>query len=106
MEKKLNLLLEKLEEAKTLAEYKTLIKDLDKIADNVSNNTVLLERKAKIHEKFQQYGKAINEYKKILKQDPENKFAKTQIDLLKTILRYSNTDIYASTNTNMDPWLE
>ena len=106
MEKKLNLILEKLEKANSLAEYQTLIKDLDKFAGIISNDAVLLERIAKIHEKFQQYGKAINEYKNILKLEPDNKFAKTQIELLKTILRYSNTDIYASTNTNMDPWLE
>jgi len=73
------------------------------------NNKVdvdLLLCRAGILTKFQQYGMAINDYNKVLEIEPESKHAKAQIDLLKTILRYANTDIYASTNTNMDPWLE
>jgi hypothetical protein len=26
--------------------------------------------------------------------------------MLKTIVKYTNTDIYSSTNTNMDPWMD
>ncbi|RLD91386.1 MAG: hypothetical protein DRJ09_01365 [Bacteroidetes bacterium] len=73
------------------------------------NNKVdvdLLLCRAGILTKFQQYGMAINDYSKVLEIDPDSKHATTQIDLLKTILRYTNTDIYASPNTNMDPWLE
>jgi len=95
-----------LEKAKSLADYKAHLKTFESLLNNDDANIVLLEKRAKFHEKFQQYGKAINDYKKIVKTDPENKHAKTQIELLKTILRYTNTDIYASTNTNMDPWLE
>ncbi len=50
--------------------------------------------------------KAINDYYRILKLDESQKFAKTKIEFLKTILRYNNTDVYASPNTNFDPWLE
>ena len=98
--------LEKIENAKNKGDYDALLKALEEALKKEPDNTVLLEKRAKLHEKFQQYGKAINDYKSILDNDPENKFAKSQIELLKTILRYSNTDIYASTNTNMDPWLE
>ncbi len=66
----------------------------------------LLLCRAAIFTKFQQYGKAMNDYSKVLEIDPDSKQATTQLDLLKTILRYTNTDIYASPNTNMDPWLE
>ncbi len=104
--KELDQFLKELDKAKNIQEYEALIKEFTLYIDNEPNNTVLLEKRAKFHEKFQQYGKAINDYQRILKIDPDNKSAKTQIDLLKTILRYSNTDIYASTNTNMDPWLE
>jgi tetratricopeptide (TPR) repeat protein len=97
---------EKIENAKNKGDYDVLLKALEEALKKEPGNTVLLEKRAKLHEKFQQYGKAINDYKSILDNDPENKFAKSQIELLKTILRYSNTDIYASTNTNMDPWLE
>lgn len=102
----LNIIFSKLDKAKNISDYRALIKELDKIIENEPDNTVLLEKRAKFHEKFQQYGDAINDYKKILKIDSENKYAKTQTELLQTILRYSNTDIYASPNTNMDPWLE
>ena len=73
---------------------------------NTKVDVDLLLCRAGILTKFQQYGMAINDYSKVLEIDPDSKQAATQLDLLKTILRYTNTDIYASPNTNMDPWLE
>ncbi len=56
--------------------------------------------------KINRYGDAINDYNRVVKLNPGNKEAAGKIDLIHTILRYNNTDIYANPNTNMDPWLE
>jgi len=56
--------------------------------------------------KLNRYGDAINDYNKVVELNPNNKEAIGKIDLIHTILRYHNTDIYANPNTNMDPWLE
>ena len=83
----------------------SLLKELNKHIDKKADMDLLLCR-AGIYTRFQQYGMAINDYNKVLETDPDSKHAVTQLELLKTILRYTNTDIYASPNTNMDPWLE
>ncbi len=62
--------------------------------------------RAEFFYKLNRYGAAINDYNKVVELNPENKEAVGKIDLIHTILRYNNTDIYASPNTNMDPWLE
>lgn len=102
----LKALQEKLEKINNKEEYALLVEELNQLLKKSPQEVVLLELLAKVHEKFQQYGQAINIYKNILKLVPDNSFAKSQIELLSTILRYTNTDIYASPNTNMDPWLE
>lgn len=66
---------------------------------------LLLER-AKLLMSLGENAKAINDYYHILRIDNKHEFAKSKIEYLKTILRYTNTDIYASPNTNLDPWLE
>lgn len=62
--------------------------------------------RAELLYKLNRYGKAINDYNKVVELNPENKEAIGKIDLIHTILRYNNTDIYANPNTDMDPWLE
>ncbi len=79
-----------------------LTEQLTKSPDDIT----LLEQRADLYYQTGNFGKAINDYQQILKLNPELKKIETKIDLIRTILRYSNTDIYASTNTNMDPWLE
>ncbi len=83
----------------------SLLSEINMLLDKQPDIDLLLCR-AEILTKFQQYGSAINDYNKVLEADPDSKQAATQLDLLKTILRYANTDIYASPNTDMDPWLE
>jgi tetratricopeptide (TPR) repeat protein len=99
-------IIEKIDNEIKKGNYSEALKKIDGQIINDQKSIVLLELRALVYEKLQQYGKAINDYKSILKVDPNNKNAKTRTELLKTILRYSNTDIYASPNTNMDPWLE
>ncbi len=62
--------------------------------------------RAEFFYKLNRYGEAMNDYMRVAELNPGNKEAAGKIDIIKTILRYHNTDIYASTNTDMDPWLE
>lgn len=84
----------------------TEIEKLNKQIEEQPDNSELYYYRADLY--FQQniLGKAINDYRKVLELEPEHKVAKGKVELLSTILRYNNTDIYASPNTDMDPWLE
>ncbi len=62
--------------------------------------------RAELFYKLNRYGEAMNDYMRVAELNTGNKEAAGKIDIIKTILRYHNTDIYASTNTDMDPWLE
>lgn len=66
----------------------------------------LLYKRAQLNLTLGENAAAVNDYNAILRLDASQHYAKTQIDFLKTILRYNNTDIYSSPNTNFDPWLE
>jgi len=88
---------------------KEILSQIDKIKKEIvdSKDTIeLLHKRAELYTKVQERSKAINDYIAILKLNPSDKEAKVKLDMLKTITKYVNTDIYASTNTNMDPWLE
>jgi len=69
-------------------------------------DTELLYARADLYEKMQKWGEAINDYLHINSINKDDQKAKTRAEMLRTILRYNNTDIYASPNTNYDPWLE
>jgi len=62
--------------------------------------------RAEFFYKLNRYGDAINDFNKVVEINPGNKEAAGKVDLIHTILRYNNTDIYANPNTDMDPWLE
>ena len=81
------------------------IKELD-ILISKNPSVELLYKRAELLIKTGDNAMAVNDFNRILKLDPEQKYAKSQLEFLTTILRFNNTDIYASTNTNMDPWLE
>lgn len=70
------------------------------------DNAELYFKRAELFFQMNDLGKAINDYRKTLEIEPEYKEAAVKIELITTILRYQNTDIYASPNTDMDPWLE
>ena len=99
-------ILKKLDEVKTEKDVQALLNKVDYMLQTHPAETELLHARARLHVMMQQYGKAINDYHAILEIDKKDKVAVTQIEQLKTILRYNNTDIYASPNTNFDPWME
>jgi len=79
---------------------------LNELIEGSSRQQDLFFARAELFYKLNRYGDAINDYLRVLEINPEHKEAIGKIDILKTILRYNNTDIYASPNTDMDPWLE
>lgn len=88
---------------------KEILKQIEEITDKIqkaSNDINLLHTRAELYTKLQEHSNAINDYIAILKLSPADKEVKVKLDMLQTIVRYTNTDIYASTNTNMDPWME
>lgn len=86
-------------------DIKLAIKKISEKIDLKPNIDLFYER-AQLLIKDNQNAMAINDYNQIIKLDSNQQLAKSQIEYLTTILRFNNTDIYASPNTNFDPWLE
>ena len=87
-------------------EILVLINKIDKEIQNLDDKQILLHSRAQLYTKIQEHSKAINDYIAILKADPTDKEAQVNLEMLQTIVKFVNTDIYASTNTNMDPWMD
>jgi len=87
-------------------DIETLITRISGLIEGNKIDSDLLHLRAELYVKIQQNPKAINDYNLILSKNKSDKKALVQLEMLTTILRYSNTDIYSSTNTNMDPWME
>ena len=97
---------ELVEKASGKQDIEELISNISELIDGNNIDSALLHLRAELYVKIQQNPKAINDYNLILSKDKSDKKALVQLEMLTTILRYSNTDIYSSTNTNMDPWME
>ncbi len=82
------------------------IKELNSKISKNKNELSLLHSRAELYTKIQDKSKAINDYLAILKANPDDEIARVKLDMLKTIVKFTNTDIYANPNTNLDPWLE
>ena len=91
-----------------MEERKDLQKKINELSKekDISVNSQKLHLRAELFTKIQNQSKAINDYVAILKLNPEDKIAKVKLDMLRTIVKFTNTDIYANPNTNLDPWLE
>jgi len=88
---------------------KNILEAVKKLDEAIKTNPAeedLYFLRAELFYKLNRYGEAINDYNKVVELNPGNKEAIGKIDLIHTILRYHNTDIYANPNTDMDPWLE
>ena len=97
---------EKLKKAKTTKEVEHLLVSLNEHIQKTGMDPDMLHVRAKIFIKLQRFGPAINDYRTILSINKEDKTAQLQVEQLKTILKFTNTDIYANPNTNFDPWLD
>ena len=87
-------------------EIDELLSGINKYLKENPGHSGLLQTRAELYTKQQKFGLAINDYKTILSHDNSNKKAAIQIEQLQTILKYQNTDIFESPNTNFDPWLD
>ena len=83
-----------------------VVRKLDEAIKAQPRDEELYFMRAELFYKLNRYGEAINDYNRVVELNPESKEAAGKIDLIHTILRYHNTDIYANPNTDMDPWLE
>lgn len=106
MEKQILKLTEKLKALNGVDELSDLLSKVDSLILNNQQSKQLLQLRADLFIKMQKPAKAINDFKAILELDPDNSIAKFQVEHLKTILKFNNTDIYANPNTNLDPWLD
>lgn len=85
---------------------KSLLSDISLLIEANKQDIELFEFRALLYEKLELFGSAINDYQHILSLQADHKKALSQISYLKSILFFNNTDIYASPNTNFDPWLD
>jgi len=93
-------------EVKTEKETVAALEAITNLMDQLPGQEDIYFARAELFYKLNRYGEAINDYRRTLEINPENREAEGKIDILKTILRFHNTDIYANPNTDMDPWLE
>jgi regulator of sirC expression with transglutaminase-like and TPR domain len=87
-------------------EIRKLIKEITKRLKKDPADTSLLEHRAMLYTKVQLFGQAINDYRMIQQIDKDHPRAGMQIEQLRMILRFQNTDIFENPNTTFDPWLE
>ena len=99
-------ILQKIDRVRGQKDVEALFEKVDRMLAGAAKDTELLHARARLYVMMQKYGAAINDYNSILSIDKNDKAAEAQIGQLKTILRFSNTDIYASPNTNFDPWMD
>ena len=101
-----NIIEDRLTNSKTKSDVEEVLKETEEHLAKDQENISLLHIRARIHIKLQNFGLAINDFKKILEIDDNDKIATLQIEQLKIILKYNNLDVYANPNTNFDPWLD
>jgi regulator of sirC expression with transglutaminase-like and TPR domain len=106
MNKSINQLRDSIDKAKVEKELEDLLNEANTFIQNEPLHIDLLELRAMIYKKLQKFGLAINDYRSILLIDKNHKQAQIQTEQLLTILKYQNTDIFESPNTNFDPWLD
>lgn len=92
---------------KMLQEEGKLLNLIERLNNEIANNNGALLPKhqlAQVYIKLNEFAKAVNLYIEILMINPEDELAITQKDFVMTILSHGRLDIYACTNTHIDPW--
>ena len=82
---------------------------IDLLSDAImefEGNIELILFRAEVYVLDQKFGAAINDYRKYLDQNPKDLTSKSRLNYLETLLETGRNDIYASTNLNLDPWLD
>lgn len=87
-------------------EYAKAIEVLTGLIDKDLNKVDWLILRGDIYNIKQEYSKSLNDYNKVLKIDQTNKIILSKVEMIKDILKFQALDIFASTNLNIDPWLD
>lgn len=87
-------------------EYTRAVEELTEQIANNKKNVDLYILRGDVYNIKQEYAKALNDYNKVLKLEPGNKIINSKVEMIKDILKFQALDIYASTNLNIDPWLD
>ena len=87
-------------------EYAKAVEVLTSLIDKDLNKVDWLILRGNIYNIKQEYSKSLNDYNKVLKIDPKNKIIPSKVEMIKDILKFQALDIFASTNLNIDPWLD
>jgi len=86
-----------LKDAKILFDLNELVGSLDvlnRIIFNDYRNSDALLLRARIQYKMELWGKAMNDYSAVLEIDPDNREAKSGIEMVKNILGYFTPDMF------------
>ena len=75
----------------------------NEIKEDSTNITPRLQL-GKAYLKINEYPNALNTYILLLEIDPENEEALYQQESTSNLIKQSQLDVYACTNTHMDPW--
>lgn len=92
---------------KMLQEEGKLLNLIERLNDEIASDITATKPKhqlAQVYTKLDEFAKAVNLYIEILKINPEDELAITKKDTVMTILSQGRLDIYACTNTHIDPW--
>lgn len=84
--------------------YEMALIDCNELLQKEENNVELLKVRASIYQKKNEFAKAINDYRQILKSEPDNKEIIAMKTLLESILSMTSLDVFECTNTHLDPW--
>ena len=67
-------------------------------------NLEVLEKRADAFHKLNRLADSVNDFNRYLRINPDNETLRARKDLVQTILKNSQLDIYGCTNTHLDPW--
>ena len=87
-------------------EYNKAIDLLSSLIETDGENSKLLKMRGDTYYLLQEFANALNDFSKVLKIEPKCKNIASKIEMIKEILKFQALDIYASTNLNIDPWLD
>jgi tetratricopeptide (TPR) repeat protein len=68
------------------------------------NNLEVLEKRADMYHKLNRLADSVNDFNRYLRINPNNEELLARKELVQTILKNSQLDIYGCTNTHLDPW--
>lgn len=97
-------LLKQAEEKIEQEQWTEAIELLTKAFEMDSTHLTVLQKRADCYHKLNQWPKALNDYNRYLRLNPENEELKAKRDLVEIIIKNGQLDIYACTNTHLDPW--